>query len=59
MIPEHDTARIAGDAYIIMDTAGAIITAVTCNGTLHPDYLKEKLDIIKDCVQFMENFTND
>lgn len=53
LINARDTCRIKNDAYIAMDACESIVYSPT----LHPEYLKEKLNVIKRCVEFMEHFT--
>lgn len=55
-INKIDQCRIAGDAYIAIDALQAIQLCGNTN-RLHPEYLKEKLNTVKKCVEFMENFT--
>lgn len=56
-IEEMNQLRIADDAYIAVDALESIIT-VAREKSLHPAYLKEKLDKVLKCVAFMESFAN-
>lgn len=52
MISEIDTKRIRDDAYIACDALQALMYAPS----LYEDYIKEKLDIVRSCVKFIEHF---
>lgn len=52
MINEEDTRRIREDAYIAYDALNALIVSPT----LHEDYIKEKLDVVRRCVRFISHF---
>ena len=54
MINEVDTKRIRDDAYIDCDALQALMYAPS----LHEDYIKEKLDIARSCIKFIEHFEN-
>lgn len=53
MIDENNSKRIRDDAYIACDALQSIIAAAPY---IHEDYLKEKLDVIRRCLAFMQHF---
>lgn len=55
-IEEMNQLRIADDAYIAVDALESIIT-VAREQSLHPAYLKEKIDKVQRCLCFMKEFT--
>lgn len=52
MISENDTKRIRNDAYIACDALESLMYAPT----LHEDYIREKLNIVRSCMKFIECF---
>lgn len=56
MIKRSDAKRIAEDANIAISNLKAILMS---QSNLHSDYLKEKLRIVRSCLEFMEVFQND
>ena len=52
MVDEYNTQRIRNDAGIACDALQALMYAPN----LHEDYIKEKLDIIRHCIEFIERF---
>ena len=52
MIDEFNTKRIRDDAYIACDALQALILS----SYLQEDYIKEKLDIVRRCIKFIEQF---
>ena len=55
MIDEYNTSRIRNDAYIACDALQSLMYAPT----LHENYIKEKLDIVRQCIKFIEHFESD
>lgn len=53
MIDKYDATRIADDAMIAADALSSIIE---CKDHLHPNYIKEKIRVVKNCVEFIESF---
>lgn len=53
MINEHDAMRIREDAYIACDALQSLIAAAPY---LHERYVKEKLKVVKRCIEFIEQF---
>ena len=56
MIDERNTSRIKNDAFIAVDALQAIVNCCVMDGRIHSDYLKEKTDVAKRCLEFMDNF---
>ena len=54
IIDKHNTERIRGDAYIACDALQSLINAPT----LHKDYIGEKLDRVRSCINFISLFEN-
>lgn len=52
MINEHDAERIRYDAYIACDALQSLISSPK----LHEDYIKEKLDRVRACIEFISHF---
>ena len=52
MIDEYNTKRIRNDAYIACDALQSLMYAPT----LHEDYVKEKLEVVRHCIKFIEHF---
>ncbi len=52
MIDEYNTSRIRNDAYIACDALQSLMYA----STLHENYIKEKLDVVRRCIKFIEHF---
>lgn len=52
MIDMINTARIRDDAYIACDALQSLINAPS----LHEDYIKEKLEVVRRCIKFIEHF---
>lgn len=52
MIDEYNTKRIRDDAYIACDALQSLMYAPT----LHEEYVKEKLEVVRRCVKFIEQF---
>ena len=52
MIDEYDMTRIRDDAYIACDALQSLINAPS----LHEDYIKEKLEVVRRCIKFIEHF---
>ena len=52
MVDEYNTQRIRNDAYIACDALQALMYAPN----LHEDYIKEKLDVVRRCIKFIEHF---
>ena len=52
MINEHDAKRIRDDAYIACDA----LQALMLSPQLHEDYIKEKLDRVRACIEFISHF---
>ena len=53
MISETDAMRIRDDAYIACDALQSLIAGAPY---LHEDYVKEKLDVVRRCIRFIEHF---
>lgn len=53
MIDEYNALRIRDDALIACDALQSIIAAAPY---IHENYLREKLKVIKGCIEFMEHF---
>lgn len=47
-----DTARICDDAYIACIALQSLINAPS----LHEDYIKEELEVVRRCIKFIEHF---
>lgn len=52
MISERDQKRIRDDAYIARDALESLMYA----HNLTEDYIKEKLNTVRNCVKFIEHF---
>ena len=52
MIDNINAVRIRDDAYIACDALQALVYAPN----LHEDYIKEKLDVVRRCIKFIERF---
>lgn len=52
MIDNINAVRIRDDAYIACDALQALVYAPN----LHEDYIKEKLDVVRRCIKFIEHF---
>lgn len=52
MIDEFNTQRIRNDAYIACDALQALVNSPK----LHEDYIKEKLETVRRCIEFIELF---
>ena len=52
MIDEYNTKRIQNDAYIACDALRSLMYAPT----LHEDYVREKLEVVRRCIKFIEHF---
>lgn len=52
MIDNFNAVRIRNDAYIACDALQALVYAPN----LHEDYIKEKLDVVRRCIKFIEHF---
>lgn len=52
MIDNFNAVRIRDDAYIACDALQALVYAPN----LHEDYIKEKLDVVRRCIKFIEHF---
>lgn len=52
MIDNINAVRIRDDAYIACDALQALVYAPN----LHEDYIKEKLDVVRHCIKFIENY---
>lgn len=53
MIDENNCKRIRDDAYIACDALESIIEA---SPYIHEDYLREKLDVVRKCIAFMQHY---
>lgn len=56
MIDEMNNKRIAEDARLAIYALEGLVAAAPY---IHQDYLREKLSIVKRCVNFMEYFVKD
>ena len=52
MISKEDRYRIQVDAAIVIDALKSIENA----DELHPSYLKEKVRVAKNCIEFINSF---
>ena len=52
MIDEYNTKRIQNDAYIACDALRSLMYAPT----LHENYVREKLEVVRRCIKFIEHF---
>lgn len=52
MIDNFNTIRIRDDAYIACDALQSLINSPR----LHENYIREKLDVVRRCIKFIENF---
>lgn len=52
MINELNAMRIRDDAYIACDALQSLINSPK----LHENYIREKLDVVRRCIKFIENF---
>lgn len=52
VINELNAMRIRDDAYIACDALQSLINSPK----LHENYIREKLDVVRRCIKFIENF---
>lgn len=52
MIDSFNTMRIRDDAYIACDALQSLINSPQ----LHENYIREKLNVVRRCIKFIENF---
>lgn len=52
MIDNFNAMRIRDDAYIACDALQSLINSPK----LHERYIKEKLDVVRRCIKFIEHF---
>lgn len=52
VINELNAMRIRDDAYIACDALQSLINSPK----LHENYIREKLDVVRRCIKFLENF---
>lgn len=52
VINELNAMRIRDDAYIACDALQSLIYSPK----LHENYIREKLDVVRRCIKFIENF---
>lgn len=52
IINELNAMRIRDDAYIACDALQSLINSPK----LHENYIREKLDVVRRCIKFIENF---
>lgn len=56
MISKTDAKRIATDAEIALDAMASLIYCNLSGGELHEIYLREKVRVAQDCLDFMKSF---
>lgn len=54
----EDQKIIEGDANIAVDRLESIIYCCM-DGNLHPNYIKEKISVVKSCIEFIESFVGE
>jgi hypothetical protein len=52
IINDLNAMRIRDDAYIACDALQSLINSPK----LHENYIREKLDVVRRCIKFIENF---
>lgn len=52
IINDLNAMRIRCDAYIACDALQSLINSPK----LHENYIREKLDVVRRCIKFIENF---